>query len=314
MKRFAQGASERAAPRFDVDVPENGYRWWYVDGVSSDGRHGIVIIAFVGSVFSPYYFRARQGTRIAPEEHCAINVALYDKRVGRWCMTEHSAASLDRGADSFAVAKSHLRWDGDALHVTIHERSVPWLRRVSGEVILRPRTVNHRCFTPDSNARHVWQPIAPVADIEVSMSSPAWQWSGSGYFDTNGGSEPLEAGFRRWSWSRGASDTDCRIVYAVEQRDGKQRFTSLRFDDAGGVKEEELPPRIDLEHGLWRVTRHAYADRWPNAVNDLEDTPFYTRSLIDYGERHDMHEFLDLDRFQSNWVRLLLPFRMPRRR
>ena len=77
---------------------------------------------------------------------------------------------------------------------------------------------------------------------------------------------------------------------------------------------QELPPRIDLQKGLWQVRRHAFSHRAPKAVRDLEDTPFYTRSLLDYGERHDMHEFLDLDRFSSGWVRFLLPFRMPRLR
>ncbi len=53
---------------FDQDVPDSGYRWWYVDGVSDDGRFGVVIIAFVGSVFSPYYFRARQSGPTNPED------------------------------------------------------------------------------------------------------------------------------------------------------------------------------------------------------------------------------------------------------
>ena len=32
-----------------------GYAWWYIDAVSDDGRDAIAIIAFLGSVFSPYY-------------------------------------------------------------------------------------------------------------------------------------------------------------------------------------------------------------------------------------------------------------------
>ena len=35
-------------PRFDTPVPPGGYRWWYIDGLSDDGRHGITLIAFVG--------------------------------------------------------------------------------------------------------------------------------------------------------------------------------------------------------------------------------------------------------------------------
>ena len=40
-------------PRFDAPVPPGGYAWWYVDALSDDGRHGLTVIAFVGSVFSP---------------------------------------------------------------------------------------------------------------------------------------------------------------------------------------------------------------------------------------------------------------------
>ena len=45
---------------FDQIVPHNGYAWWYVDALSDDGENGITIIAFIGSVFSPYYAFARR--------------------------------------------------------------------------------------------------------------------------------------------------------------------------------------------------------------------------------------------------------------
>ncbi len=38
-------------------------RWWYVDALSDDGRHGLTLIAFIGSVFSPYYAWARRRAR-----------------------------------------------------------------------------------------------------------------------------------------------------------------------------------------------------------------------------------------------------------
>jgi carotenoid 1,2-hydratase len=47
-------------PEFNRVVPEGGYAWWYVDAFSDDGRHGLTVIAFVGSVFSPYYWMARR--------------------------------------------------------------------------------------------------------------------------------------------------------------------------------------------------------------------------------------------------------------
>ena len=33
----ARGGSDTGRPRFDVSVPANGYRWWYVDALSGDG-------------------------------------------------------------------------------------------------------------------------------------------------------------------------------------------------------------------------------------------------------------------------------------
>jgi carotenoid 1,2-hydratase len=50
----------------------------------------------------------------------------------------------------------------------------------------------------------------------------------------------------------------------------------------------------------------------------LEDTPFYVRSLLSSGllgeQVTSVHETLDLPRLVSLPVRLMLPWRMPRRR
>ena len=45
---------------FDTPVAPGGYAWWYIDALSDDGRCGLTIIAFIGSVFSPYYALARR--------------------------------------------------------------------------------------------------------------------------------------------------------------------------------------------------------------------------------------------------------------
>ena len=55
----------------------------------------------------------------------------------------------------------------------------------------------------------------------------------------------------------------------------------------------------------------------PTIVSTLEDTPFYARSLLRttlLGEEVTaMHESLDIPRLVSLPVRLMLPWRMPRR-
>jgi hypothetical protein len=66
-------------PAFNTQVPRGGYAWWYLDALSDDGQYGLTVIAFIGSVFSPYYAWARRrGHGLAdPLNHCALNVALY---------------------------------------------------------------------------------------------------------------------------------------------------------------------------------------------------------------------------------------------
>ena len=54
------GFEPARGPDFARLVHANGYAWWYVDALSDDGQNGITIIAFIGSVFSPYYAFARR--------------------------------------------------------------------------------------------------------------------------------------------------------------------------------------------------------------------------------------------------------------
>lgn len=299
---------------FSCDVPMDGYRWWYVDGISDDGKEGIVIIGFIGSVFSPYYFSARRRGPTDPLEHCSINVGLYRRRGGRWCMTERGRRSVERDADHFRVGQSQIAWQGDELVVDIDERAAPLGQRVAGRVTIRPRFLNAEGFYLDPQDRHRWRPVAPSSRIDVDMDSPSLRWHGHGYFDTNSGQRPLEDDFRGWSWTRREGESHSDVTYSITMRDNTRRAASIRVSEHEPVTELPLPARVDLEPGLWRVRRDACCGRRPRQIRDLEDTPFYTRSILTDTEfdGDTMHEYLDLDRFRSRWVRLLLPFRMPR--
>jgi carotenoid 1,2-hydratase len=92
--------------------------------LSDDGRHGLTVIAFVGSVFSPYYAWARRRAPADPQNHCALNVALYG-RPGRWAMTERGRGALGAEASALAIGPSSLRWDGNGLTIAIDEVTVP---------------------------------------------------------------------------------------------------------------------------------------------------------------------------------------------
>ncbi len=305
-------------PRFDVPVPRGGYRWWYVDGMNADGSCGIVIIAFIGSVFSPYYFRARRRGDADPLNHVAINVGLYGPRRNLWAMTERSRRSLERDSDSFRVGPSRLDWRNGRLEIDLNERSAPLGLRISGRIVVKPSFLNPRGFPLDAAGRHRWRPVAPDARIVVDLNRPRLSWHGDGYIDTNAGERALEDDFARWNWSRAARQSETVITYAVTQVDGQDRALALAFDASGAIGERELPPEHQLPGTLWRVDRPARSHSASVLLRTLEDTPFYTRSVL-AAEADDeqflmMHESLDLDRFRSRWVRTLLPFRMPRMR
>ena len=311
------GLAERL--RFDASVPLNGYRWWYLDALSDDGSQGLVIIGFVGSVFSPYYASARRRGETDPEAYCAINVALYGRNRNYWAMTERGRRWLQRSRDTFRVGPSSMSITGDALTIEIDEVSMPIPARIRGRVRLAPSATTEAPFQLDAAGRHLWHPIAPIAHVEADFDKPGMRFSGHGYLDTNWGSEPLEASFRSWNWSRGRFDDKAIIFYDSIRRDGSTAGLALSIGSDGQVASTEAPPISDLPGTLWRVPRAARSDFGTPArlVRTLEDTPFYTRSVIDAsigGQRvTSVHESLSLDRFSSSIVQWMLPFRMPRR-
>ena len=315
--RIEQSEEPASKPRFDVDVPLSGYRWWYVDGLSDDGRHGIVVIAFIGSVFSPYYFRARAKGAADPIDYCSINVGLYRPTTKLWAMTERGRASVERDPDRFRVGPSDLRWHDDRLEIRVRERSMPLGRAMHGCITVRPACIHERAFRLDAAGRHVWHPFAPKADIDVRFDRPALSWHGHAYVDSNAGSRPLEDDFRHWNWSRTDGDGWTDVTYAVTPVSGEERTLALGFGPQGEYREDDAPAAVDLPPSGWRVRRETRAESVPAVVRTLEDTPFYSRSLLasvgrSRTDRVIMHESLDLRRFCAGWVRLLLPFRMPR--
>lgn len=292
--------------------------WWYFDAVSDDGTHALTLIAFVGSVFSPYYAWARRRGAADPLNHCALNVALYGPRGGRWAMTERGSAQVEREQSMLGIGPSTLCWTGDALQIAVDEVCAPVPRRLRGSIRLIPAAVCGRSFALDAAHLHHWCPIAPCARIEVRLSDPALTWSGSGYMDSNSGIVPLEDTFETWSWSRTSRDDETLVLYDVKTRDSLDRSMALQFDSQGTAREREIPPLATLPSTGWRLARHTRADSARDAriVKTLEDGPFYSRSLLSTNllgaAAPAIHESLSLDRFRSRWVQCLLPFRMPR--
>jgi carotenoid 1,2-hydratase len=198
------GRNSDGGPRFDQAVGPGAYLWWYVDAISDDGQHALSIIAFVGSVFSPYYASAfaRYGAAVDAENHCAINVALYGAAGKRWAMTERGRGSLHRDRERLSIGPSLLKWTGQHLEIKLDEVCVPIPRRVRGTVRLYPDALSDFSTSLDDAGRHRWGPIAPCARIEVDMLHPAISWRGSAYFDCNEGDEPVSRPFKAWDWWR----------------------------------------------------------------------------------------------------------------
>jgi carotenoid 1,2-hydratase len=276
----------------------------------------LTIIAFVGSVFSPYYAAARRRAPTDPRDHVAINVALYGDRARRWTMTERGRDQLGASADALRIGPSALQWDGDALVVSLQEIAAPWPRRVAGRIRIEGSLPGLRPMALDAAGRHRWQPIVPRARVAVDLDAPALRWTGDGYVDSNQGDAPLEASFASWQWCRTPRpDGGTAIRYDVRERAGDARALRLDIAPDGSVEIGGPRPPEAIASSRWGIARATHDGA--TLRRTLEDGPFYARSLLSTPwqgrEVPTFHESLSLDRFRTRWVQALLPFRMPRR-
>ena len=311
---------DQSFPHFDQPVPKNGYVWWYVDAVSDDGEQALTLIAFIGSVFSPYYAWARERGPTEPLEHCALNVAIYNRRGKKWAMTERPSAAVSRTPHNLAIGPSSVNWDGNSLNFSIEELTMPIPSRIRGQVKLWPTVVTDHKFVLDEHGFHHWHPIAPSARIEVSFYHPKLNWSGNAYWDSNWGARPLEEDFISWDWSRANHSGGTSILYEGLRRPHNKFSLALNIDSDGKLETFSPPELTRLANTRWwRIARSTRTDGGQAQVLDtLEDTPFYSRSLLRTSLSGKpltaVHESLSLERFSSRWVQCLLPFRMPRTR
>ena len=155
--------------------------------------------------------------------------------------------------------------------------------------------------------------------VEVDFKDPALSWSGHGYIDSNQGDEPLENAFESWDWSRSVGQSGGHIFYDVRPRGEKPYTIALATAEESILTPIAPPDPVTLaKAAIWRMPRATRADIPTDVqiVRTLEDTPFYSRSLLRqriHGETcWSIHESLSLDRFNMPVVQAMLPFRMPR--
>ncbi|MFB2552388.1 carotenoid 1,2-hydratase [Ensifer soli] len=287
------------------------------------------MIAFVGSVFSPYY---HWSGRRRPDNHVAFNVALYTPEGNVWAMTERGAAALDIADDAIGIGQSRMAVEADGtLSIRFDETALPWPgqrllpRRIAGTITLAPEAAGGPAVALDGAGDHLWAPRMPAGRATVVCDLlPGGGWQGHGYHDWNMGRRPLEQDFSGWDWARGrvAETGETLILYDARLADGTRRAFGLRQPAGMAATAPEvfaLPPRQSLPRGFWGVPVSVACDpgTQPGLRRRLEDTPFYTRALVDVRlagrSVRLMHETLDCRRLAHPLVRLMLPFRMPRR-
>jgi carotenoid 1,2-hydratase len=313
------GGQPGERPLFDPVMPDNGYVWWYCDGRSDCGEYGFTIIAFIGSVFSPYYKWARRSPGADPRNFPCMHVVLYGKK-NRWAMTERTDAALTQSRDCLTIGASSIRWEGDRAIIDIDEVTAPLPRRVRGQITVHCDHVYDRASYLDANREHRWWPINPRARAEVRLDSPGLNWDGHAYFDSNDGDVPLEQSFDYWNWSRASlADGGAAILYDLELKGGGFRSLALRYGTDGKVKDFVSPDQmLTLPRTRWLVERQTRCEppAKPAIVESWVDSPFYSRSVVStqlLGESVTaVHESLDMRRFVSPIVQIMLPVKVPR--
>jgi carotenoid 1,2-hydratase len=295
-----------------------GYAWWYLDALSDDRRWSLCVIAFLGSVFSPYYAAARRRGLTDPLNHCAFNVSLTGPAT-RWCMTERPRRSLELDPHRLSIGASSFSRNGAGYDLRIAERCCPLPQQLRGTVRLAPQSPPHETFALDRAGHHSWTPLAAQARIEVDFDEPAVHWSGEAYLDSNRGDRPLEQDFSGWQWSRCTSAAGTTVFYDPSHRHDAAWPLAVQLTPGGKAQAMRAPGWVALPNSRWGIARAARSEdaRATRVLRTWVDAPFYARSHLQTqlaGCRLDtVHESLNLNRFGSRWVQWLLPFRMPRR-
>jgi len=321
----------RAGLPFNHIVSPGGYAWWYLDGLSDCGRYAVTAIAFVGSVFSPYYARARKRSAQAdPNHHCALNLIFYERgKTPVWIFREYAQTTvIERTATRFALGHSVVETRGAQEVWSFRERTTPFPKLIPREIVGSITLDNPYPWAPAApvllaaQGQHQWWPMTPKTRLTVNVPALGWQWQGDGYCDANAGEAPLEDAFSSWSWGRfHLPDGATLIAYDAVARHEAPLSLRLHASAAGDriAYESESLPLVTCATSRWGLPVSApgsVGGPRPVVQQTFEDTPFYARHQVQTSLggtlTNGVVETLSLDRFQARWVRNLLPFRLRR--
>lgn len=314
------------------DASPGAYQWWYFDALSDDGRFAVVVIFFVGGVFSPLYAdRLAAGIAASPMDHAMVNLAVYERGKKRaWVFSEYPREYLTvHQADlDIALGRSRItrRPDG-SYQLVVDDDDLPARRAIRFTMTLTPQEpgLAPPGFALSGDGRHFWASPAPRGRVEARCDSLGLSFAGTGYHDVNLGHEPLHAGFREWSWGRAHLAGETRIYYDAMTASGR-RNQMILSGRRGELR--RLAPTFDQPAPGWTpwLLRPPAA---PTAVESpesalsvrretrLESSPFYERSVSVFSSGRDetrgICEYVNLTRFARPAIRFMLRYRIYRR-
>ena len=257
----ARGAESDGGPRFDAAVAPSGYRWWYVDALSDDGDYGLTVIAFVGSVFSPYYAwsgmgRPRQSLRRQCRALWPARHALGDDRA-------RPRQSVSARATFCRSDRARCEWRDGSLTIRVDEIAAPLPKRYPRRDRCRSRWRSMRQeFTLETKGSHVWRPIAPVARVSLDLDAPEPALERPRLFRHQrrrraARTEPLPSG-------HGRAPTSATTPQSSTTPNGAAKAPlslALRFDARRAASRTlDPPPVAPLPPTNWRVQRRTRAE------------------------------------------------------
>lgn len=250
-----------------------------------------------------------------------MHVAIYARGRSRWALDEGPIARADRQRDAIAISRSSMRYEGGRLVIELNETSPILKKRIRGRIVVEALAPSLGPLPITASGEHLWWPTFPAARALVTLDEPDLRFEGHAYHDANWGLSPLHTSFDTWSWARARrADGGAIVTYDTVDAQGRARALALEIGARGDVRSLDGTTWFDLGRGLWGVARPVRADvgSRPRIARALEDTPFYTRSLVHASlggaEVTAVHEFLSAERLRAGWVRHLLGYRMGRRR
>jgi len=112
-------------------------------------------------------------------------------------------------------------------------------------------------------------------------------------------------------------DNSSLVFYDMAWPGQEDKLLSLRFTSQGQVETMPSAPVQSLRKTGWQIGRRMRSDTPVSVHEQLEDTPFYQRALLNFSYAGEkllaFHETLSVPRLLSPVVQAMLPFRMPRR-